>query len=95
METIRVGDIVRVVEEGQSYTTYLGFFARHEINADGYNNKNGSVFENNSVGKVEFIGMHEHENSVLAVVTSNNKRYLIRMSGIEFVSRDGNYEIEE
>ena len=79
----KVGDKVKVVDEGKSYTTYKDFIKE---NAPQLLNKwererglpNGGIYE------VKAIGKHEYGNE-LAIIEQNNKVYIVDFEGLELV----------
>lgn len=84
---IRVGDKVRVVRFGQTYTTYHDWVELHVIDpADAAKWDQGSLVEDGDIGVVKYLASHERTwEGDIAYVEIDNKCYMIHVDGIEKV----------
>lgn len=85
-----VGDRVRVINSGESYTTYSDWIEEHvSESSEKYLWDYGRSCDDGDTGKVLFIAPHEYGNANLAYVKMDNgkygKCYLIGTKGLEVI----------
>lgn len=85
---IHVGDVVRVVNEGKGYSTYINFFDHHNLSSEitaRYAYK--EYLTDGHRAKVIAIYPHESNGDRIAVLSAtNNKIYLVGVEGLERIA---------
>jgi hypothetical protein len=84
---IRVGDKVRVVRFGQTYTTYRDWLEDHVKDpADAAKWAEGDLMRNGDIGVVKYLASHEYpSDGVIAYVEIDDKCYMINVVGLKKV----------
>lgn len=85
MSAIKVGNKVRVVDNGQTYTTYAEWAVRN--NVSGY--LDHCVPAYGTEGEVVAVASHSErcKETILAAVTISGKTYLVGVIGLEVISQ--------
>ena len=84
---IRVGDRVRIVNNGQTYSSYSDWIKRHVRNrADAAKWNHDRTAPQGYIGVVKYLARHERSyNGDIAYVEIDNKCYMIGVKGLEKV----------
>ena len=98
----KVGDTVKVVDEGFGYSTYWSFFGEQEIGEILMDNiyKYSGDIEEGIIGTVLYIGEHCHGMDMVAVVQVDNYKdskdiYLIGVEGLKIIKSKKQKKIEK
>jgi len=80
MTKFKVGDKVRVVDSGKTYTTYVAMFEKMGFN----NTESNSFFQQGLIATVFAIDVHEdNELPLLGIQAANGTQCLISVNGVE------------
>jgi len=88
---IKIGDKVKIIDSGKTFSTYIEFFYYNNLNIKNFKYNVGFVPDNNIIGKILFIGKHEHKyygNILLIKIFENGYDCLIKSDAVEFISRN-------
>lgn len=91
----KVGDKVRVIDNGLSYTTYpkVNDFLIQAKNPKPYNYN--VCIPNGEIGVIKTIKKHLYSNDILSLIESGNYSYLISLKGIEFIESQTEFTFQE
>lgn len=81
MTNFKLGDKVKVVNNGQLYSSYKAFAEKHGVR--NYTEHNGLA--EGKEGVVIVVGIHEDHDTILLAITVDNGDYIIGESGVELV----------
>jgi hypothetical protein len=83
---IKVGDVVKVVNKGQQYTTYDAWASRNSFKGFEINRR----LIGNEQGVVEVIATHHASPDILCGINVDGKKHIIGIEGLEFVREGSN-----
>lgn len=83
---IKIGDQVKIIKQGKSYTTYTAWLENYEPSLSAYY-VYGVIPPNGTCGTVRAIHMHDNEKDVVYAIQTNRKEiFLVNQTGIEKIN---------
>lgn len=88
---IKVGDVVKVINRGQTYSTYEKWAELHSLK----NYKKHAGPSDGNEGIVEVIARHEnYKDEILCGINVDGKHFIIGIQGLEFVRENKPFDLQ-